>query len=683
MTPKASIVIPTRGGAQRLKPLLEALSGQTVDDLEVFVVIDGDIDNSEAVVRDHADPRIQAIVFPENRGRSSALNAGFERATGDIFIRCDDDLRFDAGHVQRHIDAHADGPGGAVGFCRDVYPETAYARTYGAEREEGARKNFLTRTPESTWELWGANVSVPREVYAEVGPYSLAFTGYGFEDVEWGYRLHKLGYPIVARPELEVEHHIHATTTKLRSARSFASGRASGRFRELHPEALAPAAAPPGAWGAAVRALAKLPQSSRLALAGGVDLALDRLPRPVGVKAVAALAESSSWAGQLEGNQHSMADGGTRPRVAIAHDYITQRGGAERVVLALQRTFPDAVIYTTLYNPETTFPEFAHSTVVTSPLNRVPLLRKYHRLALPLLAWASNRVHIDADVVVASSSGWAHGFPGTGKKFVYCHSPARWLYLSDNYLGKETKKSPVGLVLEGLKPFLLRWDKKAAKTGDVYVANSHVIKDRIRAAYGIDVDVLPPPFGVSAHGETQPIAEIASWQQQGFYLVVSRLMPYKNVDKAIDAVRGTDAKLLIVGAGPLGDELRATKPDNVHIASGISDEELRWAYANCTALIAPSYEDFGLTPLEGGAFGKPVAALHAGGYLDTVREGVNGVFFDEPTGPAIAEALQRIEAANLSADGIRAHVEQFSEEEFARKIRAIVDDLSPRREGDQ
>ena len=678
MSPKASIVIPTRGGAQRLKRLLPLLSAQSVTDLEVFVVVDGDIDNSAQVVADHGDERIEAIVLSENRGRSYALNTGFARSRGDVFIRCDDDLVFDDHHVQRHLDAHADGPGGAVGFCRDVYPETAYARTYGSERERGAREHFLSRTPEETWQLWGANVSVPREVYHDVGPYEEAFTGYGYEDVEWGYRLHTLGYPIRARAELEVEHHIHATTTALRATRSYASGRAQRRFRDMHPEALGELRRPAGAWGVGIRTLAAIPQSGRLGLARGVDGVLDRLPRPVGVKAVAALAEASAWAGVA----HTQAEPVPVPpssrsgvRIAIAHDYITQRGGAERVVLALHRMFPDAPIYTTLYHPETTFPEFKNATIVTSGLNRVSLFRRHHRVALPFLAFASNRLHIDADVVVASSSGWAHGFPTTGRKFVYCHSPARWLYLSDNYLGKETKKSPVGLVLETLKPFLRRWDRKAAATADVYVANSHLIKERIRTAYGFDVDVIAPPFGIQAHGDVEPLTEIADWAEDGYYLVVSRLMPYKNVDKAIDAVRGTDRKLLIIGAGPLADELQATRPSNVHIASGVSDAQLRWAYTHARGLIAPSYEDFGLTPLEGGAFGKPVAALHAGGYLDTVVEGVNGVFFESPTGSDIAAALTKLESHPLSEAAILEHVEQFSEAEFARKICAEVSAL--------
>lgn len=372
--------------------------------------------------------------------------------------------------------------------------------------------------------------------------------------------------------------------------------------------------------------------------------------------------------------------GAPRPKVAIAHDYITQRGGAERVVLAMARAFPDAAIHTTLYNPETTFPEFAETTIVTSPLNRVGLLRRHHRLALPFLAWASSRMVIDADVVVASSSGWAHGFPATGKKFVYCHSPARWLYVSDDYLGDGGRRSLRGIALEVLRRPLLAWDAKAASTADVYVANAHGIAERIERAYGFEVDVMPPPFGVDQQGEQQPIGAVAAWGEEPFFLVVSRLMPYKNVDTVLAAMRGRSERLLVIGAGPLADELRAGKPENVEIVSGVSDEELRWAYAHCRALIAASYEDFGLTPLEGGAFGKPVAALRAGGYLDTVVDGLNGVFFDQATPEHIATALDDLRTRSWDETAIRSHVDTFAPEVFIEKLQAAVRDLAEKPE---
>lgn len=361
------------------------------------------------------------------------------------------------------------------------------------------------------------------------------------------------------------------------------------------------------------------------------------------------------------------------PRVAIAHDYITQRGGAERVVLALTRAFPDATVYTTLFNPSTTYPDFRNVDIVTSPLNRIPFLRRHHRAALPLLAWACNRVRVDADVVIASSSGWAHGFAGEGKRLVYCHSPARWLYLSDEYLGAKAKRSTTSWALYLLKPFLLPWDRRAAERADRYLANSRVIAERIHSVYGIDADVLAPPFGVSpGGGDTEPIPQVGDWVEGSYYLIVSRLMPYKNIEHAIEAVRGTGRRLLVVGAGPLDAELRVGLPENVRIVADLSDRELRWAYKHSRALIAPSFEDFGLTPLEAGVFARPVAALRAGGYLDTVVEGRTGVFFDRPDPEQIAAALDELDATQWDRDVIVEHAAGFGEDRFAERLRTIV-----------
>ena len=181
------------------------------------------------------------------------------------------------------------------------------------------------------------------------------------------------------------------------------------------------------------------------------------------------------------------------PSVAIAHDYLTQRGGAERVVLSLMRAFPGAPVHTTLYEPDGTYPEFADADVRTSPLNRFGALRRDHRLALPLLAPASSWTRIEADVVVASSSGWAHGFRTSGRTVVYCHNPARWLYQTVEYLGGSPWRSPFGAPVMALRPALRRWDRRAAARVDVYVANSRVVQRRIADTYGREAELLPPP----------------------------------------------------------------------------------------------------------------------------------------------------------------------------------------------
>lgn len=360
-----------------------------------------------------------------------------------------------------------------------------------------------------------------------------------------------------------------------------------------------------------------------------------------------------------------------RPRVAIAHDYLTQRGGAERVVLALLQAFPDATVHTTLYDPEGTFPEFRDVDIRVSPLNRVGPLRRHHRAALPFLPFASSALRIDADLVVASSSGWAHGFPTTGRTLVYCHAPARWLYQSERYLGGDPRRSPIGLALLALRAPLRRWDRGAAARADAYLANSRVVRDRVHEAYGIEAEVLPPPFAVDTTGEQETVPEAADWGE-GYHLVVSRLLPYKNVDQVIEAFRGLPERLLVIGAGPLLAPLRAAAPDNVRIATDLTDAQMRWAYGHARALVAASHEDFGLTPLEAGAFGRPTLALRAGGYLDTIAEGVNGAYFDEPTADAIRTAVVVDRDATWDEAAIRAHVEAFSPNRFVERVRAAA-----------
>ncbi|WP_311161958.1 glycosyltransferase [Rothia dentocariosa] len=367
----------------------------------------------------------------------------------------------------------------------------------------------------------------------------------------------------------------------------------------------------------------------------------------------------------------------TAPRLAIAHDYLTQRGGAERVVLALHRAFPEAPIYTTLYNPEGTFPEFENATIITSPLNRVGLLRRYHRLALPLLPLTASCLKVPAHVAVVSTTGWAHGFKFTGEKLVYCHSPARWLYLRDQYLGDEKKNSVIGVGLRVINPLLRFWDQRAAARSEHYVANSTAIQKRIARVYGKDVPIIFPPYCGGATRVEEPIAGLQEFTAAGdYFLLVSRLMCYKNVDEAIKACNRAGKKLLIIGHGPEKDKLLKLSGPNVRIISGISDEQLCSAYRHCLALLAVSHEDFGITPLEAGASGKPVIAYRAGGYLDTIREGLNGVFIEQPTSEQIEAAIRKFNPEEWDKQAIKNYIARFSEERFIDEIRQAVDELT-------
>jgi glycosyltransferase involved in cell wall biosynthesis len=369
---------------------------------------------------------------------------------------------------------------------------------------------------------------------------------------------------------------------------------------------------------------------------------------------------------------------GSRPRVAIVHDYLTQRGGAERVVLALAAAFPGAPVHTSFYAPEETFPEFAQLDVRTMPINRVRVLRDHHRLAFPVLAPAFSRLRVAADVVICSSTGWAHGAHVTGRCVVYCHSPARWLWVKDQYLppGSSIGKRAALAALEGP---LRSWDIRAARRADRYLVNSSLILDRVKRAYDIDAEIVPPPFTLAVGGERRsPAPGLAP----GFFLCVSRLLPYKNVRQVVQAFAALpDQRLVVVGSGPDESAVRDLAGANVAFTGTVGDEELAWLYGNAVGLVAASYEDFGITPLEAAAFGIPVAALRWGGFLDTIRDGETGVFFDQPEPAPIRDAVVRMLDRRWDRAALEAHAAMFSEDRFVQRLRTVVDEelgASPR-----
>ena len=359
--------------------------------------------------------------------------------------------------------------------------------------------------------------------------------------------------------------------------------------------------------------------------------------------------------------------------VAIAHDYLTQRGGAERVVLAMTRAFPGAPIYTTLYDRESTYPDFEQQHVRASWLNRLRPFRRYHRFALPLLAPVANGIRIEARYTIVSSSGWAHGFRASGAKIVYCYSPARWLYQPAAYLGS-SKIAPQRWILKMMAPALKRWDKRQASTATKYLAISTVVAQRIRETYGFEAEVVPAPHSVDITLPQEPVDLSAIDNADHFYLCISRLLPYKNVDVVIDALMTLELPLVVVGAGPDERRLRSRiRGGNVVMLKNLTDGQMRWLYSKCAAVVSASYEDFGLTPIEAAAYGKPSVVLRWGGFLDTISEGRSGVYFNEPTSASISEAIVRCRATEWDPDAIRAQASKFSEESFIRRLRAEIE----------
>jgi glycosyltransferase involved in cell wall biosynthesis len=349
-------------------------------------------------------------------------------------------------------------------------------------------------------------------------------------------------------------------------------------------------------------------------------------------------------------------------RVALAHDYLTQRGGAERVALQLCSAFPGAPLYTAIYNEATTYPKFRDIEVRTSRLQNVGAFRKDPRLALPFLArtW-SQTLAAGADAVVVSSSGWAHGIAVDAgvPKLVYCHNPPRWIYQPEIYTTRFIERAALAF----LRRRLHGWDLAAAATACKYFANSSIVAARIWEAYGISATVMHPPVAINADGPRSPIPDL----KPGYLLTVARGRGYKNADIVRRAVADLpDEHLVVVGSHPGSP----TPGPNSTQLGVVSDSQLRWLYANAKALITVSFEDFGLTPLEANAFGTPVLALRAGGHLDSVVEGVSGSWIEDATPDAVKGAILRLSSFDRAR--VRQHAGRFSAHRFCEAMLADV-----------
>lgn len=302
----ASLIIPTRGGAARLPVLFDALRHQSHTDWEAIVVIDGDIDGSADVVARYADLPVRVVVFPENRGRVTALNTGFAAADGDVLIRCDDDFEPSVGHVAAHVAAHEARECGAIGLPLNIAAENAYMRVYGHDADERGRRDAYATPPRERWKLWGGNTSVRRKVFDRLGGFDDRYRGYGWEDLDFGYRLHQLGLPIELLPDAEVRHHMASVDTRARAQRALLSGMARHTFDTLHGSGASgkQVQARTSVWNAAVvGASCALTPATTPVVAGAVDRLLPPLPEALGRKLVALIVEAAGASGYRRGRQ--------------------------------------------------------------------------------------------------------------------------------------------------------------------------------------------------------------------------------------------------------------------------------------------------------------------------------------------------------------------------------------------
>lgn len=302
-SPIVSVVIPTRGGAHRLPVLLDALAAQDLADWEAIVVIDGDIDGSSDIVdRLAGELPVRRVTFDVNQGRSAALNAGFAEARGDVLVRCDDDLVPRPDYLSQHAACHSGRDVGVVGLYRNVYPETTYARVYGRAWDSRFREGAYSADVSEAWRYWAGNVSVTRDAWQRVGPYDTAFRAYGWEDVDWGFRLARSGTPIELVAGLETEHRIAATTTAMRLQRAFYSGAARKRFEQKHSTSIG-STVPTNSWErAAAGVAARLDEGRAERLGSWIDAGSRVVPDRVAGKVVALAIDAAARAGHQGGS---------------------------------------------------------------------------------------------------------------------------------------------------------------------------------------------------------------------------------------------------------------------------------------------------------------------------------------------------------------------------------------------
>ncbi len=357
-------------------------------------------------------------------------------------------------------------------------------------------------------------------------------------------------------------------------------------------------------------------------------------------------------------------------KVALVHDYLNQMGGAERVVLALHEMFPDAPLYTSIYDPRRVDKTFQNIDIRTSFMQKFPLVKKHHQPFLPFYPFAMERLDMRGyDLVISSSSAFGKGVITRPESIhiCYCHTPMRWCWNYDEYVEREN----LGKISRSILPFFISglriWDQTSSMRVDHFIANSPVVADRIRKYYRRDAVVIPPPVDVNRFTfdpTTRP---------GDYFLIVSRFMPYKRIDLAIEACNQLQIPLVIIGSGRDEVRLKRLAGPTIRFTGRLSDQEVFYYYAHCRALILPGEEDFGITPLEAQASGRPVIAYAAGGALASVIDNVTGTFFLQQTVESLVEVLASFDERRFDPQTIYNHALEFDHPRFRRRIQQFIE----------
>jgi len=310
--------------------------------------------------------------------------------------------------------------------------------------------------------------------------------------------------------------------------------------------------------------------------------------------------------------------------------------------------------------------------VRTSFLRNVPFGNRYFRALAPLYPAAFESFDLSGyDLIVSSTTAWAKGvrFSPPAVHVCYINTPSRFLFAYDRYLGGFGLRT----LARPLVASLAAWDRRAALRPTAFIANSRNVAERVRRYYGRDAFVLPCPADVERF--------TLGRGDGGYYLVLSRLLPYKAIDRAIDAAALAGVKLRVAGSGPALEALRVhARGTTTEMLGYVPDDQIDALVGAARAVIVPGEEDFGLVPLEAAAAGRPAIALRAGGALETIVEGATGTFFDEPSAASLARALKAFDPARFEPQRLRTHAEQFAPPRFIERLRALVGEIVQRSE---
>ncbi len=356
-------------------------------------------------------------------------------------------------------------------------------------------------------------------------------------------------------------------------------------------------------------------------------------------------------------------------KTAIVHHWLIGMRGGERVLEEMCKLYPDADIFTHVYDPERISPLIKQHKITTSFINKLPMAARHYQKYLGFMPRALEQLDLSGyELIISIESGPSKGIiPDPGARHIcYCNSPMRYIW--DEYHTYSDSLDPISRFIFSLVAHKMRmWDVTTASRVDAFISNSSFAAARVKRFYGRDSDVVFPPVDTSRFAPSATVGD--------FFLFASQLVPYKKADLAIEAFRQIDAPLVIVGDGSERAALEKTAPPNVKFLGRVSDEKLAELYAQCRALVFPGQEDFGIVPLEAMAAGRPVIAYGKGGALDTVIPNVTGLFFDEQTPASLIGAITRFRVAEkqFNTDQMVAQAAKFSQAEFRANLKAAID----------